>query len=52
MKKKTKKFYILSFIASICFFLTYFVTKETINFILGLTWSLIGITYKKEYKNI
>jgi len=34
---------LLSFLASICFFITYFTGKETINLILGCCWLCIAI---------
>jgi len=47
---KNKKSYILSLIAALCFLLTYFVTKVTLNFILAIAWFVIGLYYLEEYK--
>lgn len=54
MKKnyKNKKLYILSFILSLCFFLTFIVTKEKINTLIALAWTLVGIGYLRKYKKI
>lgn len=51
-KYKNKKLYILSFIISLCFFLTFIVTKEKINTILAVLWTLIGIVYLRKYKKL
>ncbi len=34
---------ILSFLASFCFFITYFIEKEILNLILGITWLIIAV---------
>ncbi len=41
---------ILSFLASFCFFITYFIGKETLNLILGITWLIIAIGNYVNYK--
>lgn len=45
---------ILSSLAAICFFVTYFLNKETLNLVLGCTWFVIAIgsfaNYKKNRK--
>lgn len=52
MKKveKNKKSYKLSLIASLCFILTFIMTRITLNLILGIAWALIGIDYYYMYK--
>lgn len=40
---KIKYATILSFVASICFFISYFIGKEVLNLILGCTWLCIAI---------
>lgn len=49
--KKDKTSSTLSIIASVCFFLTYVITKQTINFILSLAWIIIAIEFYIKYRN-
>lgn len=41
---------LLSLIASICFFVAYFINKEILNFILGCVWLCIAIMNYINYK--
>lgn len=41
--KKCKSAVILSVLAAICFFITYFLNKGTRNLILGILWIVIAI---------
>lgn len=41
--KVNKGTIVLSSIATVCFFIAYFLEKETINFILGCAWICITI---------
>ncbi len=53
-KNKNKKLGVLALIAGILFFISYFTTKVTLNFILGCTWICISMMYfakGKENKN-
>lgn len=49
--KKDKTSSKLSLIASTCFFLTYIMTKQIINFILSLAWLIITIEFYLKYRN-
>lgn len=49
---KMKYATILSFIAAICFFMSYFIGKEILNLILGCAWLCIAIgNYANTKKN-
>ncbi len=51
--KVNKKTTILSMMATISFFVVYFINKEKMNFILGCTWLCITIEeYRKMRKEI
>lgn len=41
---------ILSFLASLCFFIVFMIHKEIINFILSCTWFIIGNINMKNIK--
>lgn len=41
---------ILSFLAAICFFISYFLNKETLNLVLGCVWVVIAIGNYTNYK--
>lgn len=41
---------ILSFLAAICFFISYFLNRETLNLVLGCVWVVIAIGNYTNYK--
>ena len=47
---KMKKFYILSFIISFCFFISFIMTRNIILTILSIMWAIIGLEYLNKYK--
>jgi len=49
--KVSNKTIILSVLASICFFIAYFIHKETINLVLGIVWICISIEEWIKIKN-
>lgn len=49
--KVSKASIILSWLATICFFIAYFVHKDTMTFVLGCTWFCISIEEGLRIKN-
>ena len=41
---------LLSYLAGVLFIITYIRDKEVIDFILGITWLIIGSTYLSRYR--
>lgn len=41
---------VLSFLAAICFFIVYFLHRETVNLVLGCVWIVIAIGNYTNYK--
>lgn len=48
--KKEWSAIILSFLASICFFINYLLHREVLNLVLGFTWLVIAIGNYTNYR--